>query len=95
MILNRKPKVPSEMEPYYQFLLKAVELAKQDIEEAQVGGRRFESAVAWLLYGQGYKFATSILSEPHSIRKHYEPIIDRRRDDSANRGNGCCPVSLS
>jgi hypothetical protein len=85
MILTHKPKVPSEYEGYYQLVLKMITYAKHDIKYARVGGWRFESAVAWLLYGDGYKFARTILSEPHNIRKVYEPIVDQRRRDSESK----------
>jgi hypothetical protein len=95
MIYYPKPKIPSNMEPYFEFLCAAVEQAIEDIENERPGSKHFESAVAWLLYGQGYEYCTAILNYPEDMRKHYEPIIDKRRDDAESRGNGCRSIPLS
>jgi hypothetical protein len=85
MILTREPRVPAEYEGYYHLLLRMIEYAKYDIKYARVGGKNFESAVSWLLYGDGYNFATTILSEPQKIRRTFEPIVDERRRLSEGR----------
>lgn len=87
MIYYPKSLLPPDMEPYFNFLCAAIEQAKDDIMNEKPGGRHFESAVAWFLYGQGYEYFTAIIDYPEDIRKKYEPIIDKRRDETESRGD--------
>jgi hypothetical protein len=85
-VLCPKPDIPVEMEPYFKFLLKAIELAKFEIEHAKVGSEHYESAVAWLVYGEGYDYLAAILADPERIKALLESIIDRRRGAFGSEG---------
>ena len=86
--LCSKPDIPVEIEPYFKFFVTAVELAKSDIENAEIGGQDFNSAVDWLIYGEGYDYLTLFLNDPERVRKFFESIVDRRRRGAVGSESG-------